>query len=106
MEAYPDRWFWCLRSAQIERSRALLPLACGAIRSLAQELPLVRFRDAEGEPGLPEQVASLVRAQPDGTAHVRLYNDADLARTVGVAIGECPWREVEVPPGETAEVTA
>jgi hypothetical protein len=27
MEAYPDRWDWCLRSAQIERSRALLPLA-------------------------------------------------------------------------------
>jgi len=27
IEAYPDRWFWCLRSAQIERARALLPLA-------------------------------------------------------------------------------
>jgi hypothetical protein len=27
MQAYPDRWFWCLRSGSIERARALLPLA-------------------------------------------------------------------------------
>ncbi len=27
MEAYPDRWYWVLHSSQIERARALLPLA-------------------------------------------------------------------------------
>jgi hypothetical protein len=27
MEAYPDRWEWVLHSSQIERARALLPLA-------------------------------------------------------------------------------
>ncbi|NOX55124.1 MAG: hypothetical protein GXP27_11950 [Planctomycetes bacterium] len=27
MEAYPDRWSWVIRSSQIERARALLPLA-------------------------------------------------------------------------------
>ena len=27
MEAYPDRWYWVIRSSQIERARALLPLA-------------------------------------------------------------------------------
>ena len=27
MDAYPDRWNWCLRSGSIERSRLLLPLA-------------------------------------------------------------------------------
>jgi hypothetical protein len=27
MDAYPDRWFWCIRSGSIERARALLPLA-------------------------------------------------------------------------------
>ncbi len=83
---------------------ALLPLACGATRSLAQELPLVRFRDATGESGLPEQIASLVRAQPDGTAQVRLCNDADLAQTVGVVIGETPWQQLQLAAGETAEV--
>jgi hypothetical protein len=27
MDAYPDRWYWVIRSSQIERARALLPLA-------------------------------------------------------------------------------
>lgn len=27
MEAYPERWYWVIRSSQIERARALLPLA-------------------------------------------------------------------------------
>ncbi len=27
MHAYPDRWYWVIRSSQIERARALLPLA-------------------------------------------------------------------------------
>ena len=47
-----------------------------------------------------------MRAQPGGAVEVRLCNDADLAQTVGVVIGEGPWREVEVPPGEVTWVNA
>ena len=85
---------------------ALLPLACGATRSLAQEQPAVRFRGAAGNPGLPPEIASLVRVQPGGEIEVRLHNAADLAQTVGVVIGETPWQQLQLAAGETAIVNS
>jgi hypothetical protein len=85
---------------------ALLPLACGATRSLAQEQPAVRFRGAADNPGLPPEIASLVRVQPGGEIEVRLHNAADLAQTVGVVIGETPWQQLQLAAGETAIINS
>lgn len=83
---------------------AFLPLAAGMIRDLCQERPTVRFRDADGEPGLPEQVASLVRLRPDGAAQVRLYSDADQPLTLEVALHDGQWRQMHLLAGGVTTV--
>ncbi len=84
---------------------AFLSLACGATRSLAQEQPTVRFRDAAGQPGLPEEIASLVRVQPGGEIEARLHNAADTALGVELAISDHPWQQLQLAAGETATVS-
>jgi hypothetical protein len=60
MEAYPDRWFWVLRSSQIERARALLPLAW-----------LVRVEDTPEHRGWLRRVASDLLVAQDESGAIR-----------------------------------
>ncbi len=60
MEAYPDRWSWVLRSAQIERARALLPLAW-----------LVRVADTPEHRGWLRRVAADLLATQDESGAIR-----------------------------------
>jgi hypothetical protein len=58
MEAYPDRWYWVIHSSQIERARALLPLAW-----------LVRVEDtAEHRHWLRTMASDLLAAQDQSGA--------------------------------------
>jgi len=77
---------------------AFLPLACGALRFFAQERSPVRYRASADEPGLPEQVASLVRTSSNAVPSVMLYNDSDAAVTVEVSLRDGPWQAVALEP--------
>ena len=83
---------------------AYFPLAAGMLRRLCQERPRVRFRRADGEEHLPDEVASLVRTLPAAGAEVLLFNDADESVMTEVALRNTPWRSVELPPGEVTAV--
>jgi hypothetical protein len=83
---------------------AYFPLAAGMLRRLCQEQPRVRFRREDGAEHLPEGVASLVRTLPAAGAQVRLFNDADDAVAVEIALRTTPWRRVELAPGETQTI--
>jgi len=60
MEAYPDRWYWVIRSSQIERARALLPLAW-----------LVRVEDTPEHRRWLRTVASDLVAAQDASGAIR-----------------------------------
>ncbi len=60
MDAYPDRWDWCLRSGTIERSRLLLPLAW-----------LVRVEDTPEHRRWLRQVAEDLVALQDASGAIR-----------------------------------
>ncbi len=82
---------------------ALLPLAAGMLRDLAQERPTVRFRRPDGGEHLPAQVASLVRLRPRADAQVWLHNDGDASLTLDVAGPAGEWTRVELGAGETTK---
>lgn len=97
MQAYPDRWDWCLRSGTIERSRMLLPLAWLVrvddtpehrqwLRTIAEDLVAVQdpcgaIREVIGDGGhaLPSNAAygtgetSLIQTNADTVADM-LYS--------------------------------
>ena len=73
---------------------AFYPLACGALRHFAQERPLVRYRSAEGEAGLPQKVAALVRSPLRAPTVVSLYNDGDEPLTIEVSVREGAWKPI------------
>jgi len=81
-----------------EQRYARVPLACGALRFFAQERSPVRYRASADEPGLPEQVASLVRTSSNAVPSVMLYNDSDAAVTVEVSLRDGPWQAVALEP--------
>ncbi|MFO8080369.1 MAG: hypothetical protein R6V07_08695 [Armatimonadota bacterium] len=83
---------------------AFFPLAAGMLRRLCQEQPRVRFRRPDGEEHLPGSVASLVRTLPAAGAEVLLFNDAEEAVTLGVALRNTEWRSIEVRPGEVTAI--
>ncbi len=83
---------------------AFFPLAAGMIRRLCQEQPRVRFRRADGEEHLPENVAMLTRSLPAAGAEVLLWNEADEAVTLDVALRNTEWRSIDLPPGEVVTV--
>jgi hypothetical protein len=60
IDAYPDRWNWCLRSGTIERSRLLLPLAW-----------LVRIEDTPEHRRWLRQVAEDLVALQDASGAIR-----------------------------------
>jgi hypothetical protein len=60
MRNYPQRWYWCIRSGQIERARALLPLAW-----------LVRVDDTPEHRRWLRQVADDLLAYQDACGAIR-----------------------------------
>ncbi len=79
-------------------------LACGALRYFAQERPLVRYRTPHGGDGLPEQIATLLRAPLGEACTLVMYNDGQEPLTVEVAMREGPWRHVTMQPGAIEQV--
>ncbi len=83
---------------------AFLPLAGGMLRDLCQERPTVRFRQVDGTPHLPDEVASLVRLLAGQGAEARLWNDAEEPIALDIAGLEGEWTRVDLAAGETMEL--
>jgi len=82
------------------------PLACGALRSLAQEQPMVRYRTPGGAHGLPTQVAALVRAPLGEPAAVSLHNAGEEPLSLEVSVLDGPWTPVTLGPGAGTQIAA
>lgn len=81
------------------------PLLLGAAERLGALMPAVEFRRSDGEPGLPEQVVSLVVPAGSSTGDVRIYNGGGEDIEMSFRKPGAAWRDVSIPPrGETRAV--
>jgi hypothetical protein len=70
----------------------------GAVR------PAIEVRGADGSPGLPEAVLSLVVPPEPGPGSVRFFNGSEApARFAWRPEGEAPWNEEVLMPGEQSD---
>ena len=62
-------------------------------------MPAVEFRRSDGEPGLPEQVVSLVAPAGPATGNVRIYNGGEEDMAMSWRQPGTAWQDVSIPPG-------
>ena len=75
------------------------PLVLGARERLGAVMPAVEFRRSGGEPGLPEQVVSLVVPPGPAAGSVRINNGGDAYVSFSWRQPGAAWQDVVLPPG-------